>query len=95
MHIELCLILNWLRLMMLSLFVLRLVPAAQKLVANQVNLKKAWDASQRSTKEDWAEWMRGFSIELLKESEVSPAGARAVQRSLRVVLERAAGSVPG
>ncbi|KAL5705931.1 non-specific serine/threonine protein kinase [Ranunculus cassubicifolius] len=35
-------------------------------------LRTAGEASQRSTKEDWAEWMRHFSIELLKESP-SPA----------------------
>ncbi|GAB2247138.1 hypothetical protein Droror1_Dr00007020 [Drosera rotundifolia] len=35
-------------------------------------LRTAGEASQRSTKEDWAEWMRHFSIELLRESP-SPA----------------------
>ncbi|KAL7199558.1 hypothetical protein ACSBR2_021782 [Camellia fascicularis] len=39
---------------------------------NDVRLRTAGEASQRSTKEDWAEWMRHFSIELLKESP-SPA----------------------
>lgn len=39
---------------------------------NDGRLRTAWEASQRSTKEDWAEWMRHFSIELLKESP-SPA----------------------
>lgn len=42
------------------------------LKVNEGNLKKAWESSQRSTKEDWAEWMRHFSVELLKESP-SPA----------------------
>ena len=32
------------------------------------SLRRAWESSQRSTKEDWAEWMRNFSIELLKQS---------------------------
>ena len=27
----------------------------------QANLKKAWEAAQRSTKDDWLEWMRRFS----------------------------------
>ncbi|KAF6153004.1 hypothetical protein GIB67_021609 [Kingdonia uniflora] len=39
--------------------------------SHQVNdgrLRTAGEASQRSTKEDWAEWMRHFTIELLKES---------------------------
>ncbi|XP_021776173.1 serine/threonine-protein kinase TOR-like [Chenopodium quinoa] len=43
--------------------------------SHQVNdgrLRTAGEASQRSTKEDWAEWMRHFSIELLRESP-SPA----------------------
>ncbi|KAJ4809422.1 Serine/threonine-protein kinase [Rhynchospora pubera] len=39
---------------------------------NDARLRIAGEASQRSTKEDWAEWMRHFSIELLKESP-SPA----------------------
>ncbi|XP_019226684.1 PREDICTED: serine/threonine-protein kinase TOR isoform X2 [Nicotiana attenuata] len=47
----------------------------KQLKSHQVNdgrLRTAGEASQRSTKEDWAEWMRHFSIELLKESP-SPA----------------------
>lgn len=39
-----------------------------KLPVNQQHLKSAWDTSQKSTKEDWQEWMRRFSVELLKES---------------------------
>lgn len=35
-------------------------------------LRRAWESSQRSTKEDWAEWMRHFAVELLRESP-SPA----------------------
>ncbi|XP_065011249.1 serine/threonine-protein kinase TOR [Musa acuminata AAA Group] len=35
---------------------------------NDVRLRTAGEASQRSTTEDWAEWMRHFSIELLRES---------------------------
>ncbi|GFY90231.1 coatomer subunit beta-2 [Actinidia rufa] len=34
---------------------------------NEIKLGTAGEASQRSTKEDWLEWMRHFSIELLKE----------------------------
>nr|XP_016478294.1 PREDICTED: LOW QUALITY PROTEIN: serine/threonine-protein kinase TOR-like [Nicotiana tabacum] len=47
----------------------------KQIKSHQVNdgrLRTAGEASQRSTKEDWAEWMRHFSIELLKESP-SPA----------------------
>eukprot|EP00850_Spirogloea_muscicola_P011604 SM000072S21238 [mRNA] locus=s72:583526:601430:+ [translate_table: standard] len=46
--------------------------AARNLKVNEGHLRKAWESSQRSTKEDWAEWMRHFSVELLKESP-SPA----------------------
>ena len=35
-------------------------------------MKKAWETSQRSTADDWTEWMRRFSVELLRESP-SPA----------------------
>ena len=42
--------------------------AVRKLPVNQQHLKKAWEASQRSTKDDWAEWIRRLSVELLKES---------------------------
>ena len=42
--------------------------ATKKLGVNQQHLKNAWEASQKSTKEDWQEWMRRFSVELLKES---------------------------
>lgn len=35
---------------------------------NQEKVKRAWEVSQRSTKEDWEEWMKMFSIELLRES---------------------------
>ncbi|KAI9797251.1 MAG: phosphatidylinositol kinase- protein kinase tor1 [Piccolia ochrophora] len=40
----------------------------KKLPVNQQHLKNAWEASQKSTREDWQEWMRRFSVELLKES---------------------------
>ncbi|KAG7387965.1 phosphatidylinositol kinase- protein kinase tor1 [Phytophthora pseudosyringae] len=44
------------------------LPTNVRLHVNQQNLRRAWEASQRSTKEDWLEWMRRFSIELLRES---------------------------
>ena len=40
----------------------------KKLPVNQEHLKNAWEASQKSTVEDWHEWIRRFSVELLKES---------------------------
>jgi FKBP12-rapamycin complex-associated protein len=42
--------------------------ATKKLPVNQNQLKRAWEASQRATKDDWLEWIRRFSVELLKES---------------------------
>ncbi|KAG2491268.1 hypothetical protein HYH03_010473, partial [Edaphochlamys debaryana] len=43
-----------------------------KLSVNATVLRRAWESSHRVTKEDWAEWMRNFAVELLKESP-SPA----------------------
>lgn len=39
-----------------------------KLPVNQEALKRSWETTARSTKEDWQEWMRRFSVELLRES---------------------------
>ena len=39
-----------------------------KLPVNQNILKNAWYCSQQKTKEDWQEWIRRLSIQLLKES---------------------------
>ncbi len=33
-----------------------------------MHLKKAWETANRSTKDDWSEWIRRLSVELLKES---------------------------
>lgn len=49
-----------------------LTPYIYMMKVNVGRLLAAGEASQRSTKEDWAEWMRHFSIELLKQSP-SPA----------------------
>ena len=43
-----------------------------KLHPNQQNLQRAWDVSQRSTRDDWDEWMRRFAVQLLREAP-SPA----------------------
>ncbi|KAI1004105.1 Serine/threonine-protein kinase [Podosphaera aphanis] len=40
----------------------------KKLDLNPVHLKAAWDATGKSTKEDWAEWMRRLSVTILTES---------------------------
>ncbi|CEM08834.1 unnamed protein product [Vitrella brassicaformis CCMP3155] len=42
------------------------------LQVHQQSLKQAWETNNRSTREEWAEWMRRFSLELLRESP-SPA----------------------
>eukprot|EP01114_Cavostelium_apophysatum_P007349 TRINITY_DN1943_c0_g1_i2.p1 TRINITY_DN1943_c0_g1~~TRINITY_DN1943_c0_g1_i2.p1 ORF type:complete len:2294 (+),score=720.41 TRINITY_DN1943_c0_g1_i2:229-7110(+) len=42
--------------------------AMQKIKPNMFHLKKVWEVSQRSTKEDWLEWLRNLSIALLRES---------------------------
>ena len=39
---------------------------------NEAVLRRAWESSQRSTPEDWAEWARHFAVELLRNSP-SPA----------------------
>ena len=44
------------------------VNGVKQLTVNDQALRRAWESSQRSTKEDWAEWMRHFAVELLKES---------------------------
>ena len=43
-----------------------------QLVVNEAVLRRAWESSQRSTQEDWAEWARHFAVELLRNSP-SPA----------------------
>jgi phosphatidylinositol kinase/protein kinase (PI-3 family) len=55
-------------------------PAAGELKVNEANLKKAWAASSQSTRDDWDEWMRRFSVELVRESP---------QPALRACLELA------
>ena len=47
----------------------------KKLSVSQPQLKKAWEVSQRSTADDWQEWFRVLSIELLKESPSPPLRA--------------------
>jgi hypothetical protein len=41
-----------------------------KLFLNQQNLARAWDVSQRSTAQDWHEWLWKFNIDLLRESPI-------------------------
>ncbi|KAH0669854.1 hypothetical protein KY285_025514 [Solanum tuberosum] len=53
---------------------------------NDGRLCTAGEASQRSTKEDWAEWMRHLSIELLKESPCPIVRTCARLAQLQVLL---------
>lgn len=39
-----------------------------KMAVNQQHLKQAWDVSQVITRDDWEEWARRLSVELMKES---------------------------
>lgn len=41
---------------------------SKTLTVNAQTLKASWDCSTKRTKEDWQEWIRKFSIQLLKES---------------------------
>jgi FKBP12-rapamycin complex-associated protein len=40
----------------------------KKLHANIMNLQKSWATASRVSKDDWTEWLRRLSVELLKES---------------------------
>ena len=40
----------------------------KKLAVNQQHLRTAWEPEGKSTREDWQEWIRRFSNELLRES---------------------------
>ncbi|KAJ3362692.1 phosphatidylinositol kinase- protein kinase tor1 [Allomyces javanicus] len=60
----------------------------KKLPVNQQQLKKIWEASQQSTKDDWLEWMRRLSIELLKESPSPALRACASLASVQTPLAR-------
>jgi hypothetical protein len=49
----------------------RPLKSARARAVSQENLKKAWESSQRCTKEDWLEWMRRLGVELLAHSSSS------------------------
>ena len=48
------------------------------------NLHSAWNIKQVSTKEDWEDWIRRFSVEMLRENP-SPA-LRACSSLAQVIL---------
>lgn len=60
----------------------------KKLDANPVHLKAAWDATGKSTKEDWQEWMRRFSVTVLTESPNHALRACAALSSIYPPLAR-------
>lgn len=62
--------------------------ATKKLAVNQQHLKNAWEASSKLTKDDWQEWMRRFSVELLKESPQQALRACANLASIHTPLAR-------
>ncbi|KAF9116461.1 phosphatidylinositol kinase- protein kinase tor1 [Mortierella sp. AM989] len=41
---------------------------SRKLPVNPIALQRAWDTTSRSTKEDWADWIRRLTLEMLKET---------------------------
>jgi len=43
-----------------------------QLQVNQHKLQRAWDVSQRTSREDWEDWIKRFSVQLLREAP-SPA----------------------
>jgi FKBP12-rapamycin complex-associated protein len=51
-------------------------------------LKAAWDATGKSTKEDWQEWMRRFSVTVLTESPNHALRACAALSSIYPPLAR-------
>jgi FKBP12-rapamycin complex-associated protein len=45
-----------------------LVEEGEKLPVDHSKLEQAWDTRQRATKEDWTDWFRKFSIDLIRQS---------------------------
>ena len=60
----------------------------KKLTVNSQSLRNTWDCSTKRTKEDWKEWMRKLSIELLKESPSHALRACTVLASVYPPLAR-------
>jgi FKBP12-rapamycin complex-associated protein len=60
----------------------------KKLDSNPVHLKASWDATGKSTKEDWQEWMRRFSVTVLTESPNQALRACAALASIYPPLAR-------
>ncbi len=60
----------------------------KKRPVNQQHLRKAWECSQMLTKDDWHEWIRRFSVELLKESPSQALRACATLANSHLPLTR-------
>jgi len=60
----------------------------RRLPMNQNNLKRAWDVTQWSTAEDWDEWIRRFSVELLRESPAPSLRACSALAQVHATLAR-------
>ena len=67
-----------------------IVDEIEVLPINQQLLMKAWECAQRSTKDDWHEWMRAFAVELLRES---PSPALRACKELASVYQPLAGEL--
>ncbi|KAL9089004.1 MAG: hypothetical protein Q9159_002807 [Coniocarpon cinnabarinum] len=63
--------------------------SSKPLAVNQEHLKTAWETSQRSTREDWLEWIKRLNIELLKESPNHALRACAPLASVHIPTARA------
>ena len=61
----------------------------QSLAVNQEHLKVSWQTSQRTTKDDWLDWIKRLSIDLLKESPHQALRACAPLASVHAPTSRA------
>ena len=58
------------------------------LSVNQLAVRRAWESSQRSTKEDWLEWMRKLSVDMLRSSPLPSLRACSELASVQPTLAR-------
>ncbi|KAF2153226.1 TOR1 phosphatidylinositol 3-kinase [Myriangium duriaei CBS 260.36] len=60
-----------------------------KLAVNQQHLKAAWESSSKATREDWIEWFRRLSTELIRESPQQALRACSTIANIHAPLARA------
>jgi len=60
----------------------------KRLSVNQLAVRRAWESSQRSTKEDWLEWMRKLSVDMLRSSPLPSLRACSDLASVQPSLAR-------